>query len=306
MFKKRPAQVITIVSFVIAVIGIINNVFITTTDFSVMRAQQLLNPFFLDWIFSDSSINTNGHNYVNAFFHAILFLGALLFVSSGYKESRLIRFIFSIIILSNASIFLHIIVLFIFKSYFLIWVKHLPREILFMALSVGWIYLSLQVLKYLNSTRTLQREITDEPHPAFIKATNWQRFLHPLVDSIVTIAVFSSMLRIFVVNDTDVIFRYMVQLEVSWVQKYLLLVIIALRFIYYLFCETVFGFTPAKLLTQTRVIDYDGKKPPFKKVLIRTLSRLVPFEAVFFFVHGGLHDKWSETLVVKEENLPQD
>jgi len=77
--------------------------------------------------------------------------------------------------------------------------------------------------------------------------------------------------------------------------------IILCRLLYYLLFETVLGVTPGKLLTETRVINNEGKKPSPVNVAGRTFLRLIPFEALSFFGYKGLHDKLSNTSVVEEK-----
>ena len=69
---------------------------------------------------------------------------------------------------------------------------------------------------------------------------------------------------------------------------------------YYVVFEAAFGWTVAKLLTGTRVVDKDGHKPGFLKVLGRSLARSVPFEPFSFLGRTGIgwHDRWSGTRVV--------
>ncbi|WP_082447141.1 RDD family protein [Flavobacterium sp. KJJ] len=72
-----------------------------------------------------------------------------------------------------------------------------------------------------------------------------------------------------------------------------------LRFIYYMFFESLFGRTPGKIFTATKVIDENDKKPNFKKLLIRNLSRFIPFDAISFAVSDiGWHDSISKTSVI--------
>lgn len=69
---------------------------------------------------------------------------------------------------------------------------------------------------------------------------------------------------------------------------------------YYTICEKAFkGYTLGKLITGTRAIRNDGQELTFKDALLRTLSRIVPFEA--FSALGGTpwHDTWTKTRVVK-------
>jgi uncharacterized RDD family membrane protein YckC len=70
---------------------------------------------------------------------------------------------------------------------------------------------------------------------------------------------------------------------------------------YYLFFEGIFGATPGKLITKTRVVRIDGGKPRFGQIVGRTLSRFVPFEPFSFLSNNSLgwHDRWSGTRVVK-------
>ncbi|MGC4094529.1 MAG: RDD family protein [Polyangiaceae bacterium] len=71
---------------------------------------------------------------------------------------------------------------------------------------------------------------------------------------------------------------------------------------YYLFFEGMFGKTPAKWLTNTRVVTVDGAHPRFMQILGRILSRYVPFEAFSFLDSHpvGWHDKWSGTRVIRD------
>lgn len=73
--------------------------------------------------------------------------------------------------------------------------------------------------------------------------------------------------------------------------------------LYYGIFESIWAKSPAKFITRTRVITEDGMKPPLKTILIRTLGRFVPFEALSFLTPGrprGWHDKWSKTIVIGE------
>lgn len=68
---------------------------------------------------------------------------------------------------------------------------------------------------------------------------------------------------------------------------------------YYYFFESVLDRTPAKFITTTKVVNMDGSKPNNKQILIRSLSRLIPFEPFSFLFGGtGWHDKFSDTMVV--------
>jgi uncharacterized RDD family membrane protein YckC len=70
--------------------------------------------------------------------------------------------------------------------------------------------------------------------------------------------------------------------------------------IYYTIIEYLTGKSVGKYFTKTKVIDLNGNLPNFKKVLIRSFSRIIPFEAFTFLGKegSGLHDKLSKTRVI--------
>jgi|SRR5688572_29784208 len=70
--------------------------------------------------------------------------------------------------------------------------------------------------------------------------------------------------------------------------------------IYYTFCEKIFhGYTLGKLITGTRAVRQDGEELTFKNALLRSLSRLVPFEPFSAFGRRPWHDEWTDTMVIK-------
>ena len=77
---------------------------------------------------------------------------------------------------------------------------------------------------------------------------------------------------------------------------------------YYVFFEGLFQRTPAKFITSTKVITGNGEKPDFSVIFIRTLIRLVPFEALSFLFgdSNGWHDRWSKTAVVSSSHNQND
>lgn len=74
---------------------------------------------------------------------------------------------------------------------------------------------------------------------------------------------------------------------------------------YYLIFEGIWGKTPAKYLTKTKVITKEGYKPDFGTILVRTLCRYIPFDNFSFLSSNpvGWHDSISKTLVVDERGL---
>lgn len=75
------------------------------------------------------------------------------------------------------------------------------------------------------------------------------------------------------------------------------------QLLYYILGEEMFGKTPAKFITQTKVVMADGSKPPLGKIIGRSFARIVPFEAFSFLGSQpiGWHDRWTDTRVVRDE-----
>ncbi len=69
---------------------------------------------------------------------------------------------------------------------------------------------------------------------------------------------------------------------------------------YYTLCEKLFkGYTLGKFITGTKAIRQDGNELTFKDALLRSLSRLVPFEPFSGFNTLTWHDSWTDTMVIK-------
>jgi uncharacterized RDD family membrane protein YckC len=76
---------------------------------------------------------------------------------------------------------------------------------------------------------------------------------------------------------------------------------VALMAVYYIVLEGVFGRTLGKIVTGTRVVGVDGRRPSLPKIIGRSLLRFIPFEALTFFGPNGRgwHDRLSGTRVIK-------
>ncbi|WP_452220175.1 RDD family protein [Lacinutrix salivirga] len=86
----------------------------------------------------------------------------------------------------------------------------------------------------------------------------------------------------------------------STLTEYVFGIIIIL--IYYVTFETIFSKSVGKFITKTVVIMEDGSKPNFADIFIRSLCRIIPFNAFSFLgAEGrGWHDSISNTYVVDE------
>lgn len=72
-------------------------------------------------------------------------------------------------------------------------------------------------------------------------------------------------------------------------------------FVYYLLFEIFTGSTPAKTLLGRTVINEYAEKADAGVCAVRTLIRLIPFEAFSCISERGWHDQWSNTFVVAKE-----
>ena len=69
--------------------------------------------------------------------------------------------------------------------------------------------------------------------------------------------------------------------------------------LYYTLCEKLFnGRTLGKLITGTKAVRLDGSPLTLWNALLRSLSRIVPFEPLSGF-GTPWHDSWTDTTVIK-------
>lgn len=92
--------------------------------------------------------------------------------------------------------------------------------------------------------------------------------------------------------------RNTAQSEIIWI---ILALELTVYIAYYWVLESFTGRTLGKFITGTAVLNDKGKTPSNKELLVRTLTRLIPFEQFTFLSteRKGLHDTLSGTYVVK-------
>ncbi|NBL63833.1 hypothetical protein GV828_01320 [Flavobacterium sp. NST-5] len=162
---------------------------------------------------------------------------------------------------------------------------------------------SYEILKFLQSSKTLNTQLTkygNTETSVLIETSKFTRFFHHVMDTFTILLIFSAVIM-GLVN-----IPFIKDFLNSWSnrigeQAVIFIIVVFFRVFYYLTLEAILGVTPAKLLSETRVVDQQGAKPSTNKIISRTLLRLVPFEAFSFFMHSGLHDKTSGTYVVNEK-----
>ncbi|MGH8027493.1 MAG: RDD family protein [Pseudoxanthomonas sp.] len=130
-------------------------------------------------------------------------------------------------------------------------------------------------------------------------AGKWRRFFNWLLDTAATYFVAMAIGVAAVLIGGDPAAAWLDNLG-FWGEQALGMVIMLM---YYIPQETAFGFTLGKLITGTRVVNENGEKPSLVQVILRTLSRFIPFEAfsvAFTDPARGWHDSLAKTYVVRK------
>lgn len=70
---------------------------------------------------------------------------------------------------------------------------------------------------------------------------------------------------------------------------------------YYIILEHKYQKSIGKMVTKTKVVNQEGEKAEFEKIVNRTFCRFIPFDRFsFFFTKNGFHDAISGTKVIKD------
>jgi uncharacterized RDD family membrane protein YckC len=130
---------------------------------------------------------------------------------------------------------------------------------------------------------------------SFEPATTGQRLANYIIDIIVAYLVILLLLvplGITMKVDTD---------STSFLGIYYL-IFFGVFFAYYTLLEGSKGKTIGKMITKTKVLTVSGEKITYGKAFMRTLCRIVPFEFISAFLGTSMwHDKWVDTIVVKDK-----
>jgi uncharacterized RDD family membrane protein YckC len=139
-------------------------------------------------------------------------------------------------------------------------------------------------------------------------ASNGQRFLNYILDTIVIIALAFLLSIILAVIALLLGFNGVLiwMGNVSTLEERLIFVSIAI--LYYVSAEGLFSRSLGKLITGTIVVDENGKKPSFGVIFKRSLCRVIPFDALSFLGSSGRgwHDSMSDTYVVNKKALEEE
>ncbi len=237
--------------------------------------------------------------YVNLILHVTLLLSAVFYKWSHGRETRLIRFSFAtLMVASGIHAFTTLITAFKYSvanesGYGIFIIAMFIVSALVCALS----YFSLIAF---SETKVLDVKMVyspgKEPKEDFVNTSNARRLLHLIFDTYFCFLLMLPLINIFG-GFLDILYRLLGD------ERLILLVVTILgRMIYYPFFEFIFGATPAKFLSESRVIDANtGRRPSLSTLLIRTISRFIPFEPFSFLANANWHDRISNTRVVDEK-----
>jgi uncharacterized RDD family membrane protein YckC len=309
--KSLSAKQITVISFVIALLGIITSFVTYGEKGHIFWFKRLLRPFYFEWPGGTNTLIGNNLNifHFQLFFAILFFIGAISYTISKQKQTLLLRFGFSLVFLvSSLSIFFSILNNLVIRQ-----IPHpdmlsVISSLSFFVVDLIYFYISLRVINHFNSISTLQvveYGSSDNKGWYLVPASKWQRVFHKLVDGFIGLIAFSPFIQGLIFFQRSRGFILALQ-EALGERVALYIFVVAYSFIYYLITEWVIGSSPAKFITGTRVVTDDGQKPLFAKILRRTLLRIVPLEFITFLISTGWHDLYSGTLVAKETTANEE
>ena len=234
-------------------------------------------------------------NSLNFFLFLLLLIGIVFYWLSKGKETRLVRFVLSIILLSSVVSFGYSIFRIFYYDTYPYWLAVVFVNLLVKSIYIYFIFFVLNHFKMekelVKGFDAFQKEFQFSEN----EASNWQRLIHLLLDTFICLGLFSF-------TAFDVFKGLLMKVNLMAGEKAsLFLFYLIISFVYYLFFESFFGSTPAKMLTELRVVNEKGEKPSLKSLVIRSIARRIPFDSISFFSAQGWHDRLSETKVIQEK-----
>ena len=123
----------------------------------------------------------------------------------------------------------------------------------------------------------------------------WPRFGHYLLDAIfiwILGAAFGFLLGVAIQQNPALFSLENGRFELNLIGSFI-------SFGYYVLFEVITSSTPAKLILGRTVINEYGEKIDAGQAALRSLIRLIPFEAFSCLGERGWHDRWTKTFVVR-------
>ncbi|HET6992459.1 MAG TPA: RDD family protein, partial [Bacteroidia bacterium] len=160
----------------------------------------------------------------------------------------------------------------------------------------------LRTKEYRDAEGNLQR--AQEPYRAgrpVNVVSGFDRFLHYLIDAIILFAL--GFVLGFVMGTAQQ--RGFANFSMTDGHLEINFAAYLVNLAFYFFFELLTGSTPGKMLFGRIVINEYGERPDAGHIALRTISRLVPFEAFSCLAERGWHDTWSKTFVVNKKEAAE-
>ncbi|MFN3752513.1 RDD family protein [Flavobacterium sp.] len=138
-------------------------------------------------------------------------------------------------------------------------------------------------------------------------ASHGQRFLNLLIDTIIQVVLlFIALVFAVAIAESNGNKSFITNLPANTLAQYTFTACIAL--FYYNVFEIFSARTVGKWITQTVVVDQNGEKPNSEMIMVRSLCRLIPFNAlsIIGFPARTWHDSLSKTYVVDKKALEEE
>lgn len=147
-------------------------------------------------------------------------------------------------------------------------------------------------------------EQADDPR-RMVPAGKWRRFFNWLIDKLAILGLAIACATVAMLLGGEAM---LARIEhISWWQDQLMTAVLLV--LYYTLMEGMFGVTLGKLVTGTRVVDAHGLPPGMRTAFLRSLARLIPFDALSLLFGEdedprAWHDRLPKTRVVMRKLTP--
>ncbi|MGC4101608.1 RDD family protein [Ferruginibacter sp.] len=225
--------------------------------------------------------------------------GVIIFLTSGFKRSNLLRMIMCMEVISFPFMLAWYIELFT-RSYGPYDVPFRPNWTFYVGciMNISLLISSVVGLRLLSHNKVAKLNYIEygaHRSVEFFFAPAGTRFINWLVDVIILA---------FVLNINKDIFKYLFKVPEEMIWQVVSIIEICYLLFYFILLEGVFNTSAGKCVTGTTIVNEKGNRPDFGQVLARSFSRLIPFEAFSFFANNGRgwHDTISKTYVTASIN----
>ncbi len=312
--KKR---ILIILSIIFVLAGLMNCFWFLfynmgTDDPWLITMIYVLSPYHFSYVFEDYRLNWGSASYsfnlLTLYLYLSFLAGALTYALSKGRELRLIKFNYSLILLS-----------FLINSPFIIARLFIPDEnnpsltakdsnltiyLLYMLRALLLFIVAYKALAFFKKEATLELSVEEDgsgrQEEYLLQATKSQRLVNHLVDHILIAIYMITTLKAAI--NFPLFYNFLKDMEQSLGKELaLILIFLTAKFLYFFIFEALCAASPGKMLSQTRVSDKSGNKAGVISILKRTLCRLIPFEPFTFLTGSNLHDERSDTYVIREQ-----